>query len=290
MNTDAPIHSTYARRFENVLAHIEAHLDDDLSVEALSQVAHFSKYHFHRQFSAYVGIGVTRYVQLMRLRRASRQLIAEPRPRVLDVALDAGFESAEAFARAFKRAFGQTPSAFQREPRWDAWSACFVFPHFERSFVVKVDIVEFPQTRVAALEHHGHAGRLNETVRSFIDWRQQTGLSPVETSRTFGIPHGNPDTTPPEDFRFDICGEVQGAVPANPQGVREVLIPGGRCAVVRHSGSTDCIGETIYPLYRDWLPGSGEELRDFPLFFHYLSVYPETPQDAWQTDIYLPLK
>jgi AraC family transcriptional regulator len=55
-------------------------------------------------------------------------------------------------------------------------------------------------------------------------------------------------------------------------------------------GSPDHIGETIYPIYRDWLPASGEELRDQPLFFNYLSVYPETPQDQWQTDVYIPLQ
>ena len=53
--------------------------------------------------------------------------------------------------------------------------------------------------------------------------------------------------------------------------------------------SPDHIGETIYPIYRDWLPDSGEELRDQPLFFHYRSVYPETPPEQWQTDIYIPL-
>lgn len=290
MDPTVPRQHAYAQRFESVLAHIDTHLDDDLSIEVLSRIAHFSKYHFHRQFSAYVGTGVLRYVQLMRLRRASRCLISAPDVRILNVALDAGFDSPEAFARAFRRAFGQSPSEFRRRPRWDIWSACFVFPHFERSFAMQVQIVDFPETRVAALEHRGQVGHLNNTLQSFIDWRKQTGLSPVQSSRTFGIPYGNPDTTPPDDFRFDICGEVNALVPSNPQGVRELVIPAGRCAVVRHSGSTDCIGETIYPLYRDWLPSSGEELRDFPIFFHYLSVFPETPQDAWQTDIYLPLK
>ncbi len=100
-------------------------------------------------------------------------------------------------------------------------------------------------------------------------------------SRTFGIPHGDPDTTPPEEFRFDICGEIAESVAANDFDVRELVIPGGRCAVVRHVGSPDRIGETISPIYLDWLPDSGEELRDQPLFFHYLSVYPETPTDQW---------
>lgn len=68
------------------------------------------------------------------------------------------------------------------------------------------------------------------------------------------------------------------------------MIPGGRCAVVRHHGSHERIAESIYPLYREWLPQSGEELRDFPLFFHYLNLIPEVEEHELVTDIYLPLK
>ncbi|MDK3166032.1 GyrI-like domain-containing protein [Aeromonas caviae] len=42
-------------------------------------------------------------------------------------------------------------------------------------------------------------------------------------------------------------------------------------------------------LYRDWLPASGEELRDFPLFFHYHNFVHEVPTHELVTDIYLPL-
>lgn len=155
---------------------------------------------------------------------------------------------------------------------------------------MQVRIVDFRATRVAALQHSGSIGLINDSVRRFIDWRLQSGQSPVQSSRTFGIPRSNPDTTPPEEFRFDICGEIDEPVAPNAHGVRELHLPTSRCAVVRHVGSTDHIGETIYPIFRDWLPSSGEELRDQPLFFHYLSAYPETPVEQWQTDIYIPLR
>ena len=151
-------------------------------------------------------------------------------------------------------------------------------------------IVDFAEVRVAALEHCGPPAQLDASVRRFIQWRMGSGQSPVGVSRTFGIPYGNPDTTPAEEFRFDICGEIGEAVAPNDYGVRERVIPGGRCVVVRHVGSPDHIGESIYPIYRDWLPGSNEELRDHPLFFHYLSIFPETPLEEWQTDIYIPLQ
>jgi AraC family transcriptional regulator len=288
--TDLPRSPTYAKRFEAVLAYIDSHLEGDLSVNALSRVANFSAFHFHRQFTAYMGVPVSRYVQLIRLRRAAHQLAASPDTPVLEVAFAAGFESPEAFSRAFKRAFGMAPSLFAKAPNWQAWSAVFVVPHLSRSISMQIRIVEFTETRVAALEHLGAPGLLGDSVERFRTWRMQSGQSPVAQSRTFGIPYNNPDTTPAEAFRFAICGETAEAVRPNAFGVHERVIPAGRCAVVRHAGSPDYIGETLYPLYRDWLPSSNEELRDHPLFFHYLSVYPETPLEQWQTDIYVPLK
>jgi AraC family transcriptional regulator len=289
MQTHADATTAYTKRFDVVLAYIDANLEGELSVDALSRIANFSKFHFHRQFAAYVGVPVARYVQLMRLRRAARRLASRESCSVLDAAFDAGFDSPEAFSRAFKRSFGMAPSSFRQHPNWQIWSATFVVPYLSRKLTMEVRIVDFSEIRVAALEHRGPIGLVNESVRKFIDWRKQSGQSPLPSSRTFGIPRCNPDTTPADAFRFDICGEIEEPVALNVYGVRELVIPSGRCAVVRHTGSTDHIGETIYPIYRDWLPASREELRDHPLFFQYLSVFPDTPQDQWQTDIYIPL-
>src|SRR5262249_20731355 len=61
----------YHARMQRVLDHIDRHLDDDLDLDALSSVAAYSKYHFHRQFTATFGMSVHRYVQLARMKRAS---------------------------------------------------------------------------------------------------------------------------------------------------------------------------------------------------------------------------
>ncbi len=282
--------STYAAKFNRVFDYVDNHLDDVLSLELLSQVANFSKYHFHRQFSEFAGISISRYVQLMRLKRASYRLVFNQFDRIIDIALDAGFENPESFSRAFKNAFGQTPSEFRRNPAWKPWNERYKFPIRERKLNMEVRIVDCEPTKVALLEHRGAPELVNDTARIFIEWRKASGLSPVKSSRTFGIAYDNPDTTEPEKFRFDICGSITEDVPNNPQGVVNGVIPGGRCAVVRHFGSHDRKLESIYFLYREWLPESGEDLRDFPLYFHYLKLMPETPEHELITDIYLPLK
>ncbi|MDF7809407.1 AraC family transcriptional regulator, partial [Pontiellaceae bacterium B12219] len=111
----------YAKRFERVLIYIEQHLDDALNVDVLSDVACFSKFHFHRQFSQYVGISVGAYVRQLRLKRAAHQL-AFGDLRIIDIALEAGFESPESFARAFRQAGGQSPSQFRTSPQWQPWT------------------------------------------------------------------------------------------------------------------------------------------------------------------------
>jgi AraC family transcriptional regulator len=280
----------YADRFRRVFEYIDENLDGKLSLEQLSQIAHFSKYHFHRQFTEFTGVSVFKYVQLMRLRRSSYRLAFSHVDRIIDIALDNGFENPESFARAFKKAFGQTPSEFRLNPAWAHWNEQYRFSNRRMEQDMDVRIVTFEQTSVAALEHRGPIDRLNNTAGLFIAWRKETGLSPVQSSRTFGIAYDNPETTEPDQFRFDICGSVDAAVPDNPQGVINKLIPGGRCAVVRHLGPHQRLGERIHPLYRDWLPQSGEDIRDFPLFFHYLNLLPDTPEHDLTTDIYLPLK
>lgn len=154
---------------------------------------------------------------------------------------------------------------------------------------MQVTLINFPTTLVAKLQHRGDPVLLNDSIASFIAWRQQTGLSPVHQSQTYGIAWDDPTTTPPAAFRFDLCGTVSAPIPENNFGVINGEISGGRYAVVRHHGSHDTLSTTVGALLREWLPESGETLRDAPLFFHYLNVGPEVAQDALLTDIYLPL-
>jgi AraC family transcriptional regulator len=280
----------YAKRFNRVFDYIDLHLDEDLPLDLLSQVANFSKFHFQRQFTNYCGISVSRYIQLMRMKRASYRLAFNPLERIIDIALEAGFENPESFTRAFKQLFGQTPSQFRAKPAWENWSQRYRHHHRKRPVSQEVTIVDFPTTLLAVLEHKGPVPLINETRRRFLEWRQQTGPAQQDGDLALGIAYDNPDTTPPEDFRFGIAGSVEAPVAPNRHGVINKTLPGGRCAVLRHTGAHEEIGESVYYLYHDWLPQSGEELRDCPLFFHFLNCELDTAEHLLSTDIHLPLK
>jgi AraC family transcriptional regulator len=106
----------YQARMQRVLNHIDRHLDDDLDLEAVSDVAAFSKFHFHRQFTATFGVTVHRYIQLARMKRASHRLAYMDAQSVTDIAMDTGYDAPDAFARAFRQRFAQSPSSFRKSP------------------------------------------------------------------------------------------------------------------------------------------------------------------------------
>jgi len=282
--------ASYAKKIIKVCDYISENLHADLSVEKLSRVASFSKHHFHRQFYEYTGVNVSRFIMLMRLKRASFQLVFNKSYRVIDIALDAGYENPESFTRAFKNLFKQTPTQFRQKPEWESWYRHYQFTRIERELNLNIEIVEFTETKVAVLEHRGAPELINDSVSTFIDWRTESRLSPVVSSATYGLAYDDPATTKPQDFRFDICGTISGDVPENTQGVVAKCIPAARCAQLRHHGAHEEMEEKVRYLYGVWLPASGEELRDFPCFFHYVNLFPYVAEHELVTDIYLPLK
>ena len=117
---------------------------------------------------------MTRFIQLARLKRASFRLAFEPEKRVIDIALEAGFESPEAFSRAFKRTFDQSPSQFRAKPQWPQWHRRFDFhnqPYGDKT--MNVEIVNFETTKVALLEYLGPPDKVLETAGKFIAWRKK---------------------------------------------------------------------------------------------------------------------
>ena len=91
----------YEQSLEQAVVYIENHLGDALTVEEVARHAGYSYYHLTRVFSALLGESVGSYIKKRRLSSAARELLYTDR-RIIDIAVSHGFESSEAFSRAFK--------------------------------------------------------------------------------------------------------------------------------------------------------------------------------------------
>jgi AraC family transcriptional regulator len=282
----------YRARMQRVLDHIDRHLDGDLGVETLAGVAAFSKFHFHRQFTAMFGVGVARYVQGRRLERAAAQLAFRDGTPVTDIAFDAGYAVPEAFGRAFKQVTGQTPTAFRADPDWAARQAMLAPLLPSESPMMfqtnQVRLVDMPTTPILFMRHQGDPALIGATIRRFIAWRHANRLGP-QVCATFNIFHTDPDVTPAAEARTDLAIATSRAVVAGDDRIEAGSIPGGRCAVLRITGGDAALAAGFAFLYRDWLSASREAMRDLPPFCQRITLFPDVPAHVAATDLFLPL-
>lgn len=286
----------YHGRMQRALDYIDRHLDGTLDLETVSAVAAFSKFHFHRQFTAAFGLSVHRYVQLARLKRASYRLAYRDGERVTNIAMDAGYDAPDAFARAFRQRFGQSPSEFRTSPDWEPWHAAFEPLDFARSKRMQktytpedVTIRNVPAIRIAFMEHRGDPAALGASIQRFIAWRKARNLHP-ENHPTFNVWHSERRPEDPSGYSVDLCVGTDGQIEDENGEIKAGEIPAGRCAVMRIVGNTDNLEPAALYLYRTWLPESGEETRDFPIYCQRLSFFPEVPEHEAVVDLFLPLK
>jgi AraC family transcriptional regulator len=289
----------YKQRMLRVLVHIQGHLDEPLPLQELAAVACFSPYHFHRIFKGMVGESVKEYVRRLRLERAASQLKLSSSA-VVQVALNAGYDSHEAFTRSFKAAFGSAPSQYRiamrpltaRVPSGIHYQPEAPVERFRtrrsRGGRMNVQIKTMPPMRVAFMRHVGPYNEVGPTWERLTMLLGKEGLLGGDCMM-LGICHSDPEVTPPDKLQYDACVAVgEDFIPSGEIGVQTVA--GGAYAMTTHVGPYNNLGKTYSALLGEWLPRSGRELRNAPCFEVYVNDPQSTPPRELMTDIYAPLQ
>ncbi len=269
----------YQHRLLRAQQYLQQHLDAPLEPSALARVAHFSLHHFHRIFRAQMGETVMEHVRRLRLERAARRLRASD-ARLLDLALEAGYESHEAFTRAFIARFGVPPSEFREQPssRVLAWQQAH-----PRAPGVDVQVRTCPALRVAFMRHRGSyadVGRLWDRMMAWASHHRLLGSEPV----LYGVCPDDPEVTAEALLRFDACVAVgAGFVADDAVGVMD--LPEGTYAVGLHRGSYARLGETYLEVIGRWFPTSGYEPAPDAVIEHYLNDPARTPEEELLTEV-----
>ena len=287
----------YYSRLKMALDFVVRRLGQPCTVEEVAAEAAFSRYHFQRMFRAMTGESIAELVRRLRLERAAHRLRHEP-VSVLEVALDAGYGSEEAFSRAFRRGCGISPN--QSRTAWPppvfSTPAARVryYPEEKRVEIdpltggisMEVRIETFGDIEVARVRHTGPYNEVGACFERLFEWAATTGARP---GRVLTLSYDDPDTVESQSLRSDACIEIHTAA-SPPPGISIDKIEAGRYAVYTHRGSYDGISEGYKRLLGMWLPQSGEELDDRPC----MEIYRNTPLDTAPaqllTDLCLPLR
>ena len=284
----------YHERILRTLVHIQAHLDDALDLDDLARVACFSPYHFHRVFRSLVGEPVQEHVRRLRLERAAHRLKLQDHA-VTDLAFEAGYDSHEAFTRAFHTMFGISPSQF-RAAHQDAPDSPSGVHYDDASGYhppdygdpPPVEIKTLPPQRVVFLRHTGPYDGVHAAWSKLCGWAGPRGLL-GPGARFIGISYDDPQITPPEKLRYDAA--ITLSRPVQPEGEFGVTeIAGGEYATFLHKGPYETMSRSYQLLLGAWLPKSNRELRDAPCFELYLNSPQFTKPEDLETLIHVPLE
>lgn len=280
----------YYHQLYKAINFIGKHLDEELSLEKLSEISCISKFHFHRLFTAFTGMSLQQFIKWLRLKRAAHQLIVDNEQSIINIAINAGFESHEAFSRAFKKACGFSPSQYRKNGNWEFWDQSpYCLPKLGES-EMKVEIRNIHKIRLAVVEHRGDFKLLNDSLNKLITWgKTKIANFKFKPGESFAFAYNDPKVTPANEFSFDMGIKVPDNLKLDGV-VIEKFIPAGRYAVAMHKGSLDKISDTVYPLYREWLPKSGEQLGDLPCVFCYYNFEHEVADTELLTECWLLLK
>lgn len=283
----------YLDRLARVQEYIASHLDDPLPLEHLAALAHFSPYHFHRIFSGMCGESVASYVRRLRLERAARELSADIP--VIRLALDAGYDSHEAFTRAFKTHFGITPTAMRRAGGFSTIAASLHGTgriansiHQKGGCLMDVQIKKISEQNVVYLRHVGPYQDCGATWERLCRWACPKGVFGPDTM-IMGICHDDPEITPPEQIRYDACLTIDRAIDTD-EGIQMMHLPEGTYASYLHKGPYDQLKNSYRKLCGEWIPQSGHQIANAPSIEVYLNSPDQTPAHELLTEIRIPLE
>ncbi|MBK9992022.1 MAG: AraC family transcriptional regulator [Verrucomicrobia bacterium] len=277
----------YHERLNRVLVFIDQNRSEELSLDRLAAIACLSACHFHRIFRALVGEPLGQYVQRIRLETAALQLQTSTR-NVLEIALDAGYENAAAFSRAFEQRFGMAPTECRASHRFELQVRAAQLKQSNTAAMISPEIRQRPATQVAFVRHIGPYHAVGAAWHKLCSFAGQNQLLSPKVAY-IGISRDDPKITAIDQLRYDACITLEHALaPSGEIGVQ--TIPGGRYAVFLHSGPYENFSATYDMIYRDWLPLSHEQLRDQPEFEIYLNTVETTTPENLRTEIWIPLE
>lgn len=299
----------YEQVVQTALLRIVRSMDDALDLTELAHGAALSPLHFHRIFRGMLGETPLELHRRLRLERAAWRL-STGRERVTTIAFEAGYETHEAFTRAFRDAYGASPREFRERARTPPRSgdpiracelaaACGV--HFRDppdpelrctlqpgEHTMKVDIETLPERRVAAVAHVGPYDKISAAFARLGEIAERAGLLSHPGLAMVAVYQDDPESKPEAELRSEAGLVVPDGI-ALPSELHELRLTAGRYARTTHLGPYAGLGDAWQNFCGPWLAHSGHRAGTGPSF----ELYRNTPMNAQPselvTDLYMPI-
>ncbi|MEM7573937.1 MAG: helix-turn-helix domain-containing protein [Bacteroidota bacterium] len=286
--------SIYSSRIKRALAYIEAHLDEKILLDELAAHAHFSSFHFHRIFTAYVDETVGDYIQRKKLETASRQL-AYTDKKVATVAYELGYSSLSTFSRAFKKQFDCTPSYYRKHglpEKSKIRKTLPDIPHYladsKEVFAVQVKQLAFRKLAYISVRNSFEAGKSLRALQQLIAWSKDAGI--YEQGTLMGMSADDVLVTPKSKYRYLVAISLPDDFQLEHSQIELMVLRSRQYACLKVSGPIEKVIGAYNFLFRSWLLNSDFEPCNSPAMEIFLNKQNATDWSNFELELALPVQ
>ncbi len=303
----------YISRINKVIHYIYEHYNEQVTLNALAGIAHFSPFHFHRIFTTMVGETPANFALRVRTERAAQQLKDLPRKTISDIAFDCGFSSMALFARTFKKHFGMSATTYRKQEQpivvkngvyysktgqplsknsksyvLDNHDLCTV--NFKQLMIMdtKVVVKEMPEMQVVSILHTGDFYLIHKSYERLMQFAGPRGLLKGDY-HTVTVYHDDPSVTAIEKVRQSACLVVNEDVKVEGE-INKMTIPRGKFAVGHFDIDKTELFEEAWNTMCVWLTESGYEPAEGLSYEYYYDVEGDECHHHFVFDICIPVK
>jgi len=274
----------YRQRMNRVIDFLHRHLDQNIRIDDLADVAHLSPHHWHRIYTAMQGETVANTLKRLRLERAANSL-ANTTTSIRAIAETAQYSTPEAFGRAFKSVYNMTPAAYREQGSHNEFKNANIMDDHER-FEVAIDTLDYADC--AMVRHSGSYMQINHAMGTLFGALAEQQLL-NENSSMMAVFFDDPELVPESELRSAACSPINSdTVLAEP--LEKTTLFQGHYAKLLYTGPYADMKDAYQWLYGTWLPNSGLSLADAPAVEQYLNNPQEVPPNELQTLLCLPLE
>ncbi len=266
---------------------IDRNLTGALTLAKVAENCGVSRYHLAHAFGETTGMSVMEYVRGRRLSEAASNL-AKGASSILDLALDYGYASHEAFSRAFRAQFGMTPEEVRRKASTDGLPVLTPVKADAgtRPAITPVRSERLGELKFVGLCEHVPFAKLPNIAAQWQRFMPHYGE--IE-DKAHPIPAGV-STNLDDEGNFDYISSVQvkrfGKVP---KGLMQITLQPETYTVFRHDGHISEIGQTFHAIWNDWVPDGGRRIADAASLERHMKTF-DTRTGYGGVEIYIPVR
>ena len=292
-------------RINRAFQFIDENLQGDLSLSSVSEVAFYSPYHFHRVFKFVTGETLNEYVTRQRIERSAADLL-HTNLKSTEIAHKYGFSDDSSFSRAFKKYFGDSPSAFKKQNpnrhskiRQVNSKIGQEYPDYEKYICIiddlknwtkmnaKIEVKTAPKLEAAGVMHVGVKG-LENAFENLTRWAVPKGLMESPEAKMGRLFYDSFKVTAPDKVRMSVFLTVSEPFEAT-GAISGLTIDGGKCIVGSFEIESHEFEKSWTSLFV-WMNENGYKKASKNPFEIYNNDYREHPENKFIVDLYIPVE